>query len=171
MIYGDCNRASWQATITGIKFFSTALVLGIALVLVTSVAGGIWDGIWEADARVRSWLARLALALAGATAAKLGWEATAFRHLMSRAATVQKRVALLLTSELRGAAQLRFATGLFGGVVLPLFLAHLSTSALPVHPAVLIFLVLLIFALTLIGEFSERYLFFTSATRDRMPGL
>jgi DMSO reductase anchor subunit len=68
-----------------------------------------------------------------------------------------------MTRELGWISVLRFATGVVGGLFLPWLI--LSDR---VAPGVVIGVLMLL--LLLVGELSERYLFFAAAPASRMPG-
>ena len=68
-----------------------------------------------------------------------------------------------MVGDLVRVTQLRFASGLLALVVLPLAAPGLGARAAPG-------LAVAIFALSLVGELVERYLFFTTAPPSRMPG-
>ena len=104
------------------------------------------------------------------TVAKLVWEASILRHLFLDRMTPLKRSAVLLTHELSSVTLARFALGLLGGVLMPLFLlngfANLSSATLVQFMATSA----LLFGACLAGELLERYLFFTACAAPRMPG-
>ncbi len=105
------------------------------------------------------------------SAVKLVWEAAIFRHLLWRRMTPLRRSAMLMTGELSSVAMARFAAGLLGGVLMPLFLlSHMADAA---HGAEFVQFVVtsgLLFAACLVGELLERYLFFAACAAPRMPG-
>ncbi len=148
MIYADTKREFWRASQSLGKFFGTTLLLGAATALV--VANGASSPL----------IALLFLA----TAAKLGLEHRIFRQLVDKETltlTPLNKTARLLTDDLGLAARCRIACGIFGGMVLPLWLATPQSS-----PA----LAIAVLSLCLVGELLERYLFFTAVAPAKMPG-
>jgi formate dehydrogenase iron-sulfur subunit len=173
MIYAKTPRQFWSFPIGSAKFFGTAAVLGIASVY----AFGIWVSYFVSDVStstyLKEWGNALALGLVVATFAKLSFEALLFVNLLRDEPTQLKRAALLMKRELLKVTLLRFGTGIVGGL-LPLwpFLTALITG-IPNHASLEVHLGLSVAALTLliIGELSERYLFFSAASAPKMPGV
>ncbi len=147
MIYVDTRRVFWRFANTAPRIFGTAVVLGLAGALVSPGAPP-WLGV----------------VLAGATALKLGFEATALAPLAEVEAdryAPAVRTALLLAGPLRFTNMVRACAALTGGMLLPvLHAAH----ALPPRFAWV--------ALVLCagGELAERYLFFRAVDAPKMPG-
>jgi formate dehydrogenase iron-sulfur subunit len=141
MIYAATRRAHWAAAPTALKFVGTTVILGAAA-----------SAVFVPTPALRA-------ALMVASIAKLAFEAAGLRHLRARQHSVGKRVALLMTRDLRGVTLARFVAGVAGGVVLP---------ALGAAPSV--GLRILMLALLLGGELAERSLFFKAAPPSRMPG-
>lgn len=167
MIYQCTGRALWNGSATAARFLLTAVLLGISTALLTSVAANAFMAASRHD--VSHFADHLFRGLALVALLKLAFEVSLFRHLWSKQHTPLKRSALLLTGDLAGTAKWRFALGIAGGVVLPaLWLTRDrqadSTELVPVA------MCLLQFGLLLVGEFLERYLFFTSVVAPRMPG-
>jgi hypothetical protein len=110
---------------------------------------------------------KLAAWFAIATALKLIFEASMFRHLLDKQQGDLKRTAMLMTRDLREVTSWRFLLGTVGGVVLPgvLILVEAVPSAVS---TLIVCLVALLF--TLLGELLERTLFFTAVSAPRMPG-
>jgi formate dehydrogenase iron-sulfur subunit len=99
--------------------------------------------------------------------AKLGFEHRIFRHLVDEQTpglTPLNKTALLLAGQLDPVMRTRVACGLLGGIVLPALL--LLTSVSGPHAG----LAWGAFALCLLGELLERYLFFTAVAPAKMPG-
>jgi len=144
MVYAATRRECWSATTTGLKFFATAFVLGVATLMLSGPSPA------------------LARALCLGALLKLAYEASVFRHLRRRQHTALKRAAILMTGDLFGVTAVRFACGVIGGVLLPAFVAFGHVDGRGVGLA--------LFALTLSGELCERWLFFTAATAPKMPG-
>jgi formate dehydrogenase iron-sulfur subunit len=145
MIYAATRRAHWAAVPTVVKFAGTTLILGAA-----------------ASAAFAPAPASLALIMV-ATVLKLLFEAAGLRHLRAREHTVGKRVALLMTRDLRGVTIGRFVAGGAGGLALPALCWHQPALATPALRATMLLLLLA-------GELAERYLFFKAAPPSRMPG-
>jgi formate dehydrogenase iron-sulfur subunit len=159
MVYVATRRAQWSGAQTGIKFFGTTLSLGALSALTVALFTGSTDIV---DERISRALLQLALAT---TALKLFFELSVLRYLRERRLSVFKRIATLMTGELRAAMVLRFALGVTGGVLLPWLLlggAFARESAAFVAAVAL--------GLTLVSELFERYLFFRAAPASRMPG-
>jgi formate dehydrogenase iron-sulfur subunit len=152
MVYGATKRAHWQASRTALRFYGSTLLLGTATLLLTTTLSGSPPRL-------------LGLVLATVTTVKLTMELAGLRHLRDRQHTALKRTALLMTRELRPLTTLRVAAGLGGGVLLPLLLVgggHDRAWSLGLSVA--------LFALSLAGELTERYLFFAASTTPKMPG-
>ena len=105
-------------------------------------------------------------------ALKLLFEATIFAAMRNKRHTSLKRTALLLTGELSRKTTTRFFFGVIGGVLLPLVLLGETQLAPDVgfHPIFVGVVALLVLALCLVGEFLERYLYFTAVVAPKMPG-
>lgn len=152
-IYADTRREFWRLKHTGPRFLGSAVVLGLASSLATSVASNR-PGLTT----------QLAIALAIAMAAKLLLEARALEPLKSdpNEITPAIKTARLLVGPLRSINELRGACGIAGGVVLPWIMATTSTSPWLAWVALL---------LTAAGEFLERSLFFRAVDAPKMPGV
>jgi hypothetical protein len=114
----------------------------------------------------------LAVLLIIASFAKLAWEGAIFRHLSSKTYSMEKRSAMLMTNHLVNATRLRYGAGLLGGVLLPVFLYSMSQATIIGTPEIakMLYVAIAIFILTLIGELSERFLFFSAIVSKKMPG-
>jgi Fe-S-cluster-containing dehydrogenase component/DMSO reductase anchor subunit len=169
MIYVDTHKPFWNLPYTSVKFFMTAVVLGIpTLVLICLLGAAITDQLSAHD--VMSQFGNRALSvLLGATILKLAFEAAVLVHLADRKHTPLKRTALLLTGELRPYSLRRVLLGLAGGVVLPgVLLAEQGLAGS--NPIALGAGIGLVLALLLAGELMERYLFFAAVVAPKMPG-
>jgi DMSO reductase anchor subunit len=143
LIYTTTHRASWRpATVTS-KFALTAAVGGLATVMWASILSGVVGGGSQV-AVGRS----LPLLLDALMVLKLAVEAVWMR---------------LPHPALRATTMARFATGLTGGVALPLLLAGIGRR--PTWLAVAV--ATLALAGVGVGEFLERSLFFTTASPPR----
>lgn len=155
MVYVATRRAHWAGVQTGIKFLGTMALLGSATVLtVHAIAIGRLDQVSTALLTLTTIV----------TIGKLGFEASVFAQLRNRRQTALKRVAALLTGELRQQTQARFLCAILGGIVLPLAVRCSAGKGTMIVLCGAAFLTLLA------GEFLERYLFFRAAPASRMPG-
>jgi formate dehydrogenase iron-sulfur subunit len=149
MIYVDTRREFWRFANTAPRFFGSAIVLGLANVLMTPGSPHL-----------------IGFALAAATVLKLVFELHAFLPLLGAddhtPLTPALKTARLLAGPLRRAFSLRVACGLLGGVVLPLMIATGAISAAAAWGA---------FVLLLPAELAERYLFFRAVVAPKMPGV
>jgi DMSO reductase anchor subunit len=171
MIYVDTHRPCWASAPTSLKFFLTALVLGIPLALLNALFAAAWAAV-----SVQEMMARhgrtLCCALTIAVASKLLVESLVFLHLRQRSHSPLKRSALLLSGALSMTVLKRYFFGVIGGFVLPLVLASERTLGGPVgyDPLFVVVMVALILVLLVAGELLERSLFFTASVAPRMPG-
>jgi hypothetical protein len=170
MIYVFTQRECWSFTRVGVRFTLTAALLGVAATWLSVLIATVVSPSTELAAVVRRYGPLLCRALIALTMAKLAWEALIFRHLLLGRMTPLKRSAVLLTHELSSVALARFALGLLGGVLMPLFLLSqlptLSSANLVQFTAT----TGLLFVACVAGELLERYLFFTACAAPRMPG-
>lgn len=146
MVYADTGRIFWRIQSTAPRFVGTTVLLGLAVAWALRPDAGI--GAW----------------MAGVTVLKLAMEIAVLKHADSDAVrwTALRRTAVLQCAPLRPVLYFRVLLGLAGGVGLPFLIA---TGALAAGWA-LASIPLLLFA-----ELTERILFFTSVSPDRMPGL
>lgn len=170
MIYVVTHREFWSLLQTGMKFFLTTALLGVA---------GVWFSILllatlRHSAEIAPLVAaagpvcaRLVILLASA---KLLWEGLFFRHLLSRRMTSLKRSALLMTRDLANVTLARFALGILGGIAMPAFLlSNVATEPGDIGGAFLMAVIVLV-AACIAGEMLERYNFFAAVAAPRMPG-
>jgi DMSO reductase anchor subunit len=163
LIYVVTRRKWWSGSSTSIKFFGTAASLGLGtMAMTTCLSAQLFPG-----ADLHAGFEKLAAWFAIATALKLIFEASMFRHLLDKQQGDLKRTAMLMTRDLREVTSWRFLLGTVGGVVLPgvLILVEAVPSAVS---TLIVCLVALLF--TLLGELLERTLFFTAVSAPRMPG-
>lgn len=169
MIYVFTKREFWSFEATTTKFVLTAALLGIA---------STWVVIFALNLTVNSAATNLLLAQAGpilskalivTTVLKLGFEVSIFRYLLRRQNSPLKRSALLMSGELSSVTLARFACGILGGILMPLFLLNQQTQ--PVQNLTLFLIVSILFIACLAGELLERYLFFSAVAAPRMPGV
>ncbi len=172
MIYIDTRRAFWSPTNTVTKFLGTALVLGIPVALIVSLASAVLSTSLSIEHVLTTYGQRLCQSLIVVAGLKLLFELTIFANLHSKRHTPMKRSALLLSGELRGPTTARFSFGVAGGILMPLVLLGESQLA-PTsgfHPVFIGVIAVLSLAMCLAGEFLERYLFFTAVVAPKMPG-
>lgn len=159
MVYAATKRPHWSGAITGMKFISTTLILGAAAVAAVATATGGAASVIKA----------LLTSVVGLSVMKMLFEAGVFRHRNARQHSVLRRMALLMSGELSKFSFLRFAAGLAGGVALPLLALTAKQGSVP-NASVAIVGAVLSLGLLLVGELTERYLFFRAAPGSRMPG-
>lgn len=172
MIYIDTRRAFWSPPFTVTKFLGTSMVLGIPVVLLISLASAAVSIELTVDRVLETYGRQLCLSLAVIAVLKLLFEGTIFAALRNRRHTALKRTALLLTGELSMKTTARFFFGAMGGVLLPLVLLgepQLAPDA-GFQPIFVGIVALLVLGLCLVGEFLERYLYFTAVVAPKMPG-
>ncbi|QDT17597.1 DmsC/YnfH family molybdoenzyme membrane anchor subunit [Alienimonas californiensis] len=174
MIYVVVRREFWNGPRTTLRFLGTAATLGLAATLLTgtlsanAAAAELWGTAASGDGPQGTDLTRpLAIALAVATACKLIFEVAVFQHLRDLQFTAMRRTAVLMKTVLRGPTAVRFGLGFMGGVLIP---ALLAAADPPAESAGALYAAAVAFALTLGGEFAERYLFFSAVVRQKMPG-
>lgn len=169
MVYAATGRVWWRARATGVRFAMTAVVCGLATVLVSTLGWSLASGGETAERALLELGRPLAALLTLACAAKLVWEAGIFRHLRSTETTDLGRTALLLARDLRTVTGWRFGTGVVGGIGLPLLI--LAVAAQP-EPSTMFCAVAAGLGLLVVvaGELLERSLFFTACAAPRMPG-
>lgn len=168
MVYAFTQKAFWTFPLTATRFFLTTAVLGIAAVWLTLLlmsSGG--------NAQAAEIIARrgelICKALMISTALKLAFDALVFRHLLRKQTTVMKRSALLMIGPLKRETLWRFASGAFGGLVMPVVMLQLMSGASSSQTMILGSAAVL-FVACLAGELLERYLFFAAVASPRMPG-
>ena len=148
MIYVDTRRVFWRFANTAPRFFGSAVILGLAGALITPGAPRA-----------------LGFALAGATLFKLIFEAGALeplRDLDDGCYAPARQTALLLVGPLHSANTGRVTAALLGGILLPILTANSFLPAAAGWPALV---------LCLLGELTERYLFFRAVDAPKMPGV
>ncbi len=170
MIYVFTQRECWSFTRVGVRFTLTAALLGVAATWLSVLVATVVSPSAELNDIVRRAGPVLCRSLMVITAVKLAWEAAIFRHLLLGRMTALKRSAVLLTHDLSSVTLARFALGLLGGVLMPLFLLSNLASAPSSGLAEFTATTVLLFAACVGGELLERYLFFTACATPRMPG-
>jgi DMSO reductase anchor subunit len=145
MIYHDTHRPLWRLRRSLPIFFGTVVALGAA------------------GAAIFRPSPELLMITALAATTKLVFEVLTLRHVTDRALTPLKKTALLVTGKFQHAAFAHLFCLVLGGIGLPLLLATNTFSSTTLVAA-------LAFAVLLIGEFLERFLFFTTVVAPKMPG-
>jgi formate dehydrogenase iron-sulfur subunit len=169
MIYVFTRREFWSFGRTAVRFTLSAAVLGIAATWLSMLAFDLLVDAPQSRLMSQQIVAALAQALMSATACKLLFDAALLRHLWSRRHSPLKRSAQLLVRPLASSSLARFAAGLLGGIVMPLFLWN-ELAGGDSTDAFLVVSVGMLFAASLIGELLERYQFFAACAAPRMPG-
>jgi DMSO reductase anchor subunit len=156
MIYIATKRELWRSSRTLVRFFGSALVVGMAMVAsIVAVAGSGQSA------------AVIGLFAALITSAKLAWE---FRtHLGPSVANssvdLDRRSHRLVSNHLSTWAKVRIASASVGALTL-----LLAASIAPAAPMLSGVISLLAASLILGGELAERLLYFSSVVYERMPG-
>jgi formate dehydrogenase iron-sulfur subunit len=163
MIYDFTQRPFWNGIDTGLKFFGSTALLGLATVLATISVTPLVTGDATALELHAVTFVRL---LAVLTVAKLLVELKILNTLRERVPSTQQRSAGLLVGALRPILMTRVVLGVVGGVGLPMLWLGAGSTATWL-PAVLGIAVLV--TLTA-AELAERYLFFSAVIANRMPG-
>ncbi len=172
MVYVDTPRLLWSPFFTTSRFGLTAILLGLpTTLLLLSTMAALAPEI-SVSTIMSQYSAPICRGLIFTTFLKLLLEARIFIHLRNRTLNPLKRSAQLLTTSLFAIVILRFAVAMVGGVAMPLILLtqNTSTAGQGFDPIFFIAITLIIWILLLVGEFAERYLFFTSVATPRMPG-
>src|SRR5207249_2511801 len=107
---------------TAIKFLLTCLVLGIAATWLSMLLLEVFVDRSAGRLMMQSVGAKLIRILVLGSIAKLLFEAAVFRHLATLRNSPLRRSARLLVGPLLSQTFARFAAGVLGGVVMPLFL-------------------------------------------------
>jgi formate dehydrogenase iron-sulfur subunit len=153
MVYADTPREFWNAPRSLGKFFGTTLLLGLTSLLLVD----------------NGQAAPIVALMCITTFVKLAFEHRIFRHLADEeivAPTPLNKSARLLAGELGRIARLRILFGVVGGIGLPLvFVFEASTGG-----NVRSWFAFGSLAFCLLGEFLERFLFFTAVAPAKMPG-
>jgi len=155
MLYVVTGRPLWSSMRTHGLFFLTAVVLGMASLILVLAATG-----WSGSAALR-WLS---VGLAIACGMKLAIELQLLSHLKSDETTPEKLSAQVLVADKKNHGYARLAVAAIGGILIPVMLAIGLFSANAVLPAAILF------ACVFLGEVIERYLFFAISNARRMPG-
>ncbi len=166
MIYQSTPRLWWSTTDTTVKFFLTALILGTALAAFT-LTGSVLLGSQQIGSAQQQLILSFYLILIAATTLKLVIEFYRLQQASSEKLTTLWKTAQLLFGQLKYVTFSRLVLGIVGGILLPFVMV--------INPGMSLSFLLAgsmgIFMCTLGGEFLERYLFFTAALPDKMPGI
>ncbi len=157
MVYAATRREHWRAALTGRRFLGTTAILGTAVVvLVTGLSVGSLPRV-------------LLVLLVIVSISKLVPDLAVLLHLRDRQHGPLRRVAMLMTTELRAHTSFRFILAALGGVVIPAILLATGPPGthVPLSPVGPVFC----FVFCVLGELLERHLFFTAAPAPRMPGV
>jgi DMSO reductase anchor subunit len=169
MVYHAVRRPFWSARYTAVKFVGSALLLGLAASLAACGVSRVMNQPGLASGTSFSTaFGVMALSLIGATTAKLCYEAWLARRLARSEQAVLRLSVRLLAGPLAGPVRLRCALGVVGGVVLPSL--ALATSVAGQHSVAATGAAVLALAVSIGGEFAERYLFFTAVVAPKAPG-
>jgi DMSO reductase anchor subunit len=145
MVYVDTPREFWRWKQTIPRFAGSTALLGLALGTFGSNRSGLLFG-----------------AVAAAAILKLALELTIFRHIGKMSSHALQRTARLMAGELSRAVLFRVST-----LVIAIVLCAI-TFVLEAAPST--FVPALLFAVLLVSELAERYLFFTAVAQPKMPG-
>jgi formate dehydrogenase iron-sulfur subunit len=171
MIYVFTQRECWSLTRTGVRFLLTSVLLGVGTLWLSMLVGML---VWPTESLVsvvREHGPNLCEAVILVSGIKLTWEGALFRHLLFRRMTPMQRSAILLTRELSNTMLARFALGVLGGILLPVFLRSEAAAISNTTGSVeFVTTAGLLVAACLAGEVLERYLFFAACAAPRMPG-
>ena len=172
MIYVDTHRASWSLHRTAGRFLGSVLVLGpIALLSWGQLASFLFPNLALNHAGEAPLAASTAWSLLAAgslaAASKLSLELSALRHCQGSEFGALKRSAKLLAGVLRPVLVARVATTALALACAPLIILFSHSGS----PALASALAATVFALALSGEFLERHLFFRAEAGRAMPGL
>ena len=163
LVYAVTRRAWWSLARTAVRFALTAVSLGAATVLTTTVVSSLVLDGGAGEVALDRLVRPLALLVAGSGALALAGEAAFLRHARSGAPAALHRSAVLLLGPLRSGTRWRF---LAGGVGVALAVV-VATS--PVAPLTLGLGAGACLAARVSGELLGRWQFFTAAAPPRMP--
>ncbi|MCH2203845.1 MAG: dimethyl sulfoxide reductase anchor subunit [Fuerstiella sp.] len=169
MIYVVTGRELWAFGFTASRFVFTSAVLGIASTWVSILLFGIFVDSPSAELLARQGTLPLINVFMIVAAAKMSLEGLSFRHLFFRRQSPLKRSARLMIGPLLSSTFARFACGLLGGIVMPLFLWQ-ELSAEETRTLVVAIVVSMLFVACLAGELLERYQYFAACAAPGMPG-
>ena len=169
MVYRDTKRPFWDNNMTTMKFLMTMILLGLAMSSAISLgytmlkAPGLIFLMMKTSGRI---FCRLMI---GLSLVKMVLELSIFYFLKKDDRHFLRKTAVLMTMPLKKFTFWRFASGIAGGVVLPLFVLSVDAGDRSVGIK-LAGGALLSFMFLAAGEFLERYLFFRAVVPLKMPG-
>lgn len=166
MVYKDTKRPFWDNYFTTIKFSLTMIILGFAVIFLTTTFLAALHPKLSVKVFTASFGNVFVEIIMLMTMIKLFVEFLMFLNLIPRKLTFLKKTAVLMAGQLRPLTNGRYFCGLLGGVFLPLWLASYGDN-LPAW--MLVAMIFGIFIFSLAGEFLERYLFFRAVVPLRMP--
>lgn len=169
MIYAVTQRPLWGLIATTVRFSLTSGLLGLAALWLTTFFLSVGGSEFAAQVMSASG-ERICQALVWLSTAKLLFEASLFRHLLTRQMTPLRRSARLMLEPFRKVTIARFICGVIGGIVMPLFLQGLIGSGQAEQTGLQLTVMTLLFVACLVGELLERFLFFGAVAAPRMPG-
>ncbi|QDU44817.1 Anaerobic dimethyl sulfoxide reductase chain B [Symmachiella dynata] len=166
MIYVFTKREFWSFTQTVTKFYLTSAILGIAATWLSILLLGAVFNNPAAQQLSRDVGDTLLQALIVTSGCKFVFELSMLSHLAARRVSPLKRSAQLLVGPLSNQTFARFALGVLGGVVMPVFLMSQQRTS----EVATIIIVVMLFVACLAGELLERYQYFAAVSAPRMPG-
>lgn len=166
-IYIFTQRELWSTDITLPRFFMTALNAGPIGVLAIASVPQLLPDLFPSSFEL-SWEFVFPIALIGAVASftKLVTELALFENLSSNEWTPMKKSCLMMAGPLKGPLLLRVICGITGGIAIPIGVSLLYSQ---LAPAVLAVSISAAFALVVLGELAERFLFFSAVVAPKMP--
>ena len=172
-VYVDTPRETWSSFYTGSRFTLTAVILGLPTTLLLLSILSVFSTSTDFSIVMLDFSVPVSKAILLMTSIKLISELVILMNLKQRRHTPQRRTAVLLTTKLSGVLLLRIAAAVVGGIVFPSIV--LSQGAITggngYTPLFYLVMISLSWICLLIGELLERFLFFTSVTTQRMPGI
>lgn len=166
-IYIFTQRELWSADITLPRFFLTAFTAGPVGVLMIASLPSLVPGLFPTSFEL-SWEIVFPIALMGTFAGfiKLVTELALFENLASSELTTMKKSCLMMTGTLKVPLMLRVACGLAGSIAIPIGVSLMFSQ---LAPALLAASFTIAFALVVLGELAERFLFFSAVVAPKMP--
>ncbi|MDZ4742802.1 MAG: DmsC/YnfH family molybdoenzyme membrane anchor subunit [Verrucomicrobiota bacterium] len=152
MVYAVTRRQFWRWEVTLPRFLGTVIIFGLFGLLYFT----LHFRSFPVDITLLIWAVVISCTF------KILGEMSLFLHLRDRGHPAIKRTAILLRGPLKKLMLTRIISGIAGGIFLPLLL--LTPNG---HP---LFVASLSLGFWLLGEFTERSLFFKAVSPDKMPG-
>jgi DMSO reductase anchor subunit len=153
---------AWGVVGSGLTGVFCSVMIYVATQLGTATLGAVMAVVGQAGSELLQLSQMLTRAVLLIGVAKLSFELSLFRHLLSPHLTTLGRSAHLHLGPLRGVTIARYLLGIAGAIVLPVWLLRSPSSAAGMSVAILVLLTA--------GEFLERYLYFAAVAAPRMPG-